>query len=122
MSMSLMNLSLWVLPSLSMLFSALYWYNSENYTQTLVSLPVERSSIFISRWLTLSLILFSCFLIGVIFPLTIYGYFGPHILFLLIISLFINFIFVSLGLFIAILKNDKLFTITIFAVICECDS
>lgn len=108
LSMSLLNLAIWVVPCLSILFSALYWYNNDAFAHTLLAQPVTRNALVLSRWISTAATLFVCMMLGVIAPLILRGYSGGSVVFLAFATMLLTLIFVSLGILIAIICKERL--------------
>jgi Cu-processing system permease protein len=70
---SLMNIILVLNPLIATLFGALYYYNSREFVELLLALPMKRSSIFLGKYLGLSLSLSLSYLLGTGIPFIIYG-------------------------------------------------
>lgn len=107
---SLMNISLVLVPLIASMFGIIYYYNSREFTELLLAQPIPRRKIFLGQYLGLGLSLNASFLIGVFVPFLLFGGFasgeGAQILVLMISGVALNFIFVALGFFIA-LKNEN---------------
>ncbi len=108
--LSLSNIVLLITPLTGTLFGALYYYNSKEFNELLLALPIRRSAIFIGRYLGLSLSLSLSFLAGVCIPFLFYGFqkaIGPggFALFLMT-GVMLTLIFSAISFLIA-LKNDN---------------
>jgi Cu-processing system permease protein len=55
------------------LFGALYYYSSREFIELLLALPLRRRSIFLGKYLGLSLALSASFLLGTLIPFFIFG-------------------------------------------------
>ncbi len=70
---SLMNIILVLNPLIATLFGALYYYNSREFAELLLALPLKRSSIFMGKYLGLTLSLSLSYLLGTGIPFLFYG-------------------------------------------------
>ena len=70
--LSLLNIILIVVPLVSIIFSAIYVYNSAEFIELLVSQPLKRKSIWLSIFSGLATSLSIAFLIGAGIPILIY--------------------------------------------------
>ena len=108
--LSMSNIILLVTPLTGTLFGALYYYSSREFTELLLALPIKRFTLFLGRYLGLSLSLSLSFLLGTGFPFLIYGF--DHsigwtgLLLFLLTGVLLTFIFSALSFLIA-LKNDN---------------
>jgi Cu-processing system permease protein len=104
--LSLLNVVLLVVPLVSVVFSTIYVYNSNQFIELLLSQPVPRSKIWLSMFLGLSSALSFAFIIGCGLPILIYS--SIEIGFSLVISgVFLSVIFTAIAMLAAILSKDK---------------
>lgn len=108
MVMSLLNLSLILVPSVCLLFSTVYWYGSESFVQMLLSQPIRRSSLWAVRWLSLFIVLSITYALGTILPLAIKGFGGQEVFQLLLWTTLLNAVFISIGLSLSSSISDRL--------------
>ena len=106
--LTILNVILFTVPLVSILFATIYIYNSAEFIELLVSQPIKRSKIWISLFISLSLSLIISFLIGSGIPLLINAPDFNGIM-MLIIGVLITAIFVSLAFFSAIFIVNHLF-------------
>ncbi len=103
---SLMNIILVLCPLIGTLFGALYYYNSREFIDLLLALPLPRRSIFMGKYLGLSLSLALSFIIGVSLPMALFGIFSTGLLlnFLVLLStgIFLTFIFTGIAFLVTI--------------------
>ncbi|MCU0370505.1 MAG: ABC transporter permease subunit [Bacteroidales bacterium] len=103
---SLMNIVLILCPLIGMLFGALYYYNSREFIELLLALPLPRRSIFLGKYLGLSLSLVLSFLLGIAIPMTLFGIFSTdqvmNLLILLSTGVFLTLIFTALAFLVTI--------------------
>ncbi len=63
-SLSLMNLVLFIIPLVSIVFGTMFFYNSREFIELLLSQPISRSALFLGLFLGLAIPLSAVFLIG----------------------------------------------------------
>jgi len=104
--LSLLNIVLIIVPMVSILFAAIYVYNSAEFLELLVSQPLKRKTIWLSLFAGLSFSLVLSFLIGIGIPVLLYEF--SAIGFTLILSgLLLTVIFVALAMLAAVMIRDK---------------
>src|SRR5690606_30996456 len=99
-------LSLFVVPLVSIVFSTIYLYNSEEFIALLVSQPLKRQSIWLSIFVGLATAMAAAFLVGVGLPTLIFAYSLSGVT-LVIGGLFLSLIFVSIAMWTAVRLRDK---------------
>jgi Cu-processing system permease protein len=104
---SLLNVVLIIIPLVCLIFTSMYYYNSRDFIQMLLTQPVERSNIFFSEYIGLSISLIFAFLLGILFPIFSFGL-TLSILILVVVGIFLIFIFTSLSMLFAVKFDDKL--------------
>ena len=104
--LSLLNIILLIVPLVSIIFSTIYVYNSNEFIELLVSQPLQRKTIWLSLYTGLALALSLAFFIGVGIPLLIYN---PSWLGILMcgVGIFISIIFVGIAMLAAVQTRDK---------------
>lgn len=103
---SLLNLVLFVVPLVSIVFSTIYLYNSEEFIALLVSQPLKRQSIWLSIFVGLATAMAAAFLVGVGLPTLIFAYSLSGVT-LVIGGLLLSLIFVSIAMWTAVRLRDK---------------
>jgi len=104
--LSLLNIILIVVPLVSIIFSAIYVYNSAEFIELLVSQPIRRKSIWLSLFAGLAASLSLAFFIGVGIPVLIYQ--ANTIGFTMVLTgIVLSIIFVSLALLASVKTRDK---------------
>jgi Cu-processing system permease protein len=117
---SMMNIILILNPLIATLFGALYYYNSREFAELLLALPLKRSSIFMGKYLGLTLSLSLSYLLGTGIPFFIYGIQATgqawNFALLTATGLFLTFIFTGLSFLISIRFENTIkgFGIAIF--------
>jgi len=109
---TLMNIIIVLVPLISTIFGIMYYYDSKEFTELLLALPIKRSSIFIGQYLGVALSLSMSLLLGLGIPFICYGLFESGIIFdfllLLAIGAFLTFIFSALAYNIGLRHENKI--------------
>ncbi len=103
---SLLNIVLFVVPLVSIVFSSIYLYNSAEFINLLVSQPLKRENIWLSIFVGLAGALCLSFLIGVGIPTIVYAY-STSGLTLIGCGLLLALIFVAIAMWTSVLIRDK---------------
>lgn len=103
---SLLNIVLFVVPLVSIIFSTVYCYNSSEFIELLVSQPLKRTTIWTSIYAGLAVALLLAFLIGVGIPVILYAFTTSGIMLLLCGSV-LSLVFVSAALLSVVQIRDK---------------
>lgn len=103
---SMLNLVLFVVPLVCIVFSSIYLYNSAEFIALLVSQPLKRQSIWLSIFMGLATAMTLAFFIGVGIPTFIFAYSLSGIT-LVIGGLLLSLIFVSIATWTAVRIRDK---------------
>jgi Cu-processing system permease protein len=104
--LTLLNLILFLVPLVSIIFSTIYIYNSAEFIELLVSQPIKRRSIWLSLFLGLSASLTFAFLLGAGAPILLYKPSLNSVLMILSGTL-LTLIFVALAMWCAVILRDK---------------
>lgn len=103
---SLLNIILFVVPLVSIIFSTVYIYNSAEFIELLVSQPLKRNTIWLSIFIGLASSVVLAFLVGVGIPIILYAFTLSGIMLLLCGSA-LSLIFVSVALLATVQIRDK---------------
>lgn len=103
---SLLNIVILVVPLVSIIFGTIHFYNSREFMEMMLALPVKRMEIFWAEFLGLSAALSIGFIIGVGLPLLIYGA-SVTSLYLVLSGVFLSFIFSALAFLSSVINKDK---------------
>jgi len=103
---SLLNIVLLVVPLVSIIFGSIHFYNSREFMEMLLAMPLKRKNIFWAEFSGLSLALSLAFAIGTALPLIIYGG-AAGTVYLIISGIFLTFIFTALAFLASVLNKDK---------------
>ncbi|HLF52310.1 ABC transporter permease subunit [Flavobacterium sp.] len=104
--LTVLNVILFTVPLVSILFATIYLYNSSEFIELLLSQPIKRRKIWLSLFLGLSLSMVLAFFIGAGIPLLINAPNSVGIM-MLIIGCLISLVFVALAFLSSILTRDK---------------
>ncbi len=104
--LSLLNIILIIVPLVSIVFSAIYVYNSAEFIELLVSQPLKRKTIWLSLYTGLAASLSLSFFVGVGIPVLIYQ-FNTIGFMMIIMGLLISIIFVAIAMLATVKTRDK---------------
>lgn len=104
--LTILNVILFTVPLVSILFSTIYIYNSSEFIEMILSQPVKREKIWIGIFSGLSLSLCLAFLLGSGISLLVYSFDSIGFM-MILMGLLITIIFVSLACLCSILTRDK---------------
>jgi Cu-processing system permease protein len=104
--LSLLNIILIIVPLVSLLFSAIYVYNSSEFLELLVSQPLKRKTIWLSLFTGLAASMAFAFFVGAGIPILLYEA-TPTGFMMLATGLLLSVIFVALAMFTAVVARDK---------------
>lgn len=104
--LTLLNIVLILMPLMSLVYSTIYYYNSAEFIELLLSQPIKRSALFISLYFGVTCSLIIAFLVGVAIPLLITEFSLTSLLFVTG-GILLTAIFVSLALLASVYTRDK---------------
>ncbi len=104
--LSLLNIILIIVPLVSILFAAIYVYNSAEFLELLVSQPLKRNTIWLSIFSGLACSLSLAFFIGVGIPVMLYEL-TPTGFIMIAVGLLLSVIFVAIAMLAAVKTRDK---------------
>jgi len=104
--LTLLQITLLFLPMVTMVFAAIYYYNSLEFILLLLAQPIKRGSLLTGIYLALSGAFAIAYIVGIVLPLFI---FHPSVesLFLGIGGILLSFIFTAIALLISTAVTDK---------------
>ncbi|MGB5818952.1 MAG: ABC-2 transporter permease [Saonia sp.] len=109
---TLMNVIIVLVPLIGTIFGVMYYYNSKEFTELLLALPIKRSSIFLGQYLGVAGSLTLSLVLGLGIPFVLYGLFQSDTIFdfslLLITGGFLTLIFTALSFNIALSNENKI--------------
>ncbi|MEO7445781.1 MAG: ABC transporter permease subunit [Ferruginibacter sp.] len=104
--LSLLNIILIIVPLVSLLFPAIYVYNSSEFLELLVSQPLKRKTIWLSLFTGLAASMAFAFFVGTGIPILIFEP-TPTGYMMLATGLILTVIFVALAMLAAVVARDK---------------
>ena len=104
--LSLLNIVLMVVPLVSIIFTTIYFFNSYEFIELLLSQPIDRKVIFFSEFLAISLALSVAYLVGVGVPVLMLSA-NAGSLYLVVSGLLLTWVFVSLAFAASVSTRDK---------------
>ncbi|MEW5796082.1 MAG: ABC transporter permease subunit [Candidatus Zixiibacteriota bacterium] len=110
-AVSLMSVSLFLIPMVSSLFGTIYFYNSREFVELVLTQPVTRRTVFFGMYIGLLCALVFGLIIGVGVPAAVFGDWSTQQLYslavLLLIGSFLTAIFLALAFLVAIVFDDR---------------
>jgi Cu-processing system permease protein len=104
--LSLLNIILIIVPLVSLLFAAIYVYNSSEFLELLVSQPLKRKTIWLSLFSGLAISMAFAFFVGAGIPILLYQA-TPTGIMMLCTGLLLSVIFVAIAMLAAVIARDK---------------
>ncbi len=104
--LSLLNIVLIIVPLVSILFSAIYVYNSAEFLELLVSQPLKRKTIWLSMYSGLAFSLTLSFLVGIGIPVLLFSATATGIT-LIAAGVFLSVIFAAVAMLATVKTRDK---------------
>lgn len=104
--LGLLNISLLIVPLVSIIFGTIYYYNSSEFIELLLTMPIKRKQIIISVYVGLSIALSIAVLLGMGIPIMIYSPTATGIT-LLVVSVALTWVFVSIAMLASVFTRDK---------------
>jgi Cu-processing system permease protein len=104
--LSLLNIILIIVPLVSILFSAIYVYNSAEFLELLISQPLKRKTIWLSIFSGLSFSLMLSFFIGAGIPILLYEFTATGLT-MLLTGLLLSVVFVAIAMLATVKTRDK---------------
>ncbi|MFA7444731.1 MAG: ABC transporter permease subunit [Flavobacteriaceae bacterium] len=104
--LTILNVILFTVPLVSVLFATIYIYNSTEFIELLLSQPVKRKKIWVGLFTGLSLSLVIAFLLGSGIPLLIYSADSVGFM-MIVVGCLISVVFAALAFLSSILTRDK---------------
>ena len=103
---SMLNIILWIIPMISMVFSAIYLYNSAEFIELLLSQPLQRRRIWSSLFTGLAISFTACFVLGYGIPMLLYANITAGWL-TMIAGILLSLIFIAIAMLVVVRTRDK---------------
>jgi Cu-processing system permease protein len=104
--LSILNMTLLFVPIISILFSTIYLYNSIEFTELLLAMPLRRNHLIKGQYIALSGSLALAYLVGIGIPAMIFAG-GMLTMFLLLTGVLLTLIFTSFAALVYVSAKDK---------------
>ena len=104
--LTILNIILFTVPLVCILFGTIYLYNSSEFIELLLSQPIQRKKIWSSLFIALSLAMIGAFLLGAGIPLLVYAPDTSGFM-MMIVGCLISVIFIALAFLCSIITRDK---------------
>jgi Cu-processing system permease protein len=105
-ALSLLNITLLVIPLVSLVFSTIHWYNSYEFIELMLTQPISRRKVLLSEYAGISGSLITAVLIGLGVPILFYDLNATG-LSLLLISCLLTLVFTSIAFWASVISRDK---------------
>lgn len=104
--LSLLNIVLMVVPLISVVFTTIHFFNSYEFIELMLAQPVNRKSIFLGEYFSVTISLCMAYLAGIGVPSLLFGA-DMTVFTLLLVGIILTFVFVSLAFLSSVLTRDK---------------
>lgn len=104
--LGLMNVVLFIVPLVSLVFSTIYLYNASEFIELMLSQPIRRSILLTRMFLGLSLSLVLAVLLGIGLPVLLYSHSMQGVV-LLLSGVLLSVVFSALALLASVITRDK---------------
>ncbi|MEP6737452.1 MAG: ABC transporter permease subunit [Chryseolinea sp.] len=104
--LSLLNIVLMVVPLISVVFTTIHFFNSYEFIELMLAQPVNRKSIFLGEYFSVTTSLCMAYLVGIGVPSLLFGA-DFSVFTLLLVGIILTFVFVSLAFLSSVLTRDK---------------
>lgn len=104
--LGLLNITLLIVPLVSIIFGTIYYYNSAEFIELLLTMPIKRRRILFSIYIGLATALSGAVLFGMGIPVLLYS---PNAtgLILILVSLALTWVFVAIAVLASVFTRDK---------------
>ncbi|MGD8306013.1 MAG: ABC transporter permease subunit [Ignavibacteria bacterium] len=107
---SLMNIVIFIVPLVSLIFGSIYLYNSREFIEMMLSQPIDRKSLFSGLYFGTALPLSSAFVVGILVPYFLFSRVENQVdglIVLLLTGVALTFIFTAISFLISVVQDDK---------------
>jgi len=115
--LSLMNIVLFIIPIVSIIFSSIYFYNSREFIELLLSQPIARSTLYSGLLLGIAIPQSLVFLLGVGVPFVYHATLDLSFLILVTSGIFLTWIYTGIAFLVASMNDQRVRGIGISIVI-----
>lgn len=108
--LSLFNLTIYLVPLISLIFGTMYFYNSREYIEMILCQPIPRKALYMGLFLGTTLPLIISLITGLLIPFIMFGNFNEGIslvLLLLLVSSLLTAISIAIAFLISTKITDK---------------
>lgn len=109
---TLMNVVLVLVPLIATIFGVMYYYNSRDFVELLLSQPIGRIQVFLGQYLGVALSLSGSLLIGIGIPFLFYGIFNSAEIWnyttLMVVGILLSMIFSAISFLVALSFENKI--------------
>jgi len=95
-------------PLVASVFTALYWYYNERFTELMLSQPLRRTSLLWMRWVALSLALSAGFVLGTLLPFVFLWQWVDSLLLVIAVGVFLMITFVGVSILFCTCSIDRM--------------
>ena len=107
-----MNIVIYLVPFISLIFGLTYYYSSREFTELLLVQPLKRKTIVLGQFLGVSICLSLSLVFGLSIPFFLVGAYNIENIFdlfvLILLGCFLTFIFTSISYIISIMNDNKI--------------
>lgn len=107
LSFSILNIVAYLVPLVTLLYSAIYWYNSEKFVNLILIQSIPRKIVYFSRYLALCLSMVFGLLLGLVPVGVFYEITGSAFFLLVSIGVILTLIFVAVSQCLVVFIKDK---------------
>jgi len=107
-ALSLMNVVLFIIPLVSLIFGTLFYYNSREFIELLLAQPIKRPILFMGLYIGLNISLLLPFLVGTLLPpLYHVGGYGSALLSLLFVGVLLTLCSTALAFLLGVYNEQR---------------
>lgn len=103
---SILNIVLFIIPLVSILYGTIHFYNSGEFVEFLLTQPLNRKTIFWSEYFGITTAFSLVFIAGVGIPLLVLS-FSVTGIYLILTGIILTFVFISLAFLSSVINKDK---------------
>lgn len=107
---SLMNIVLFIIPIVSLIFGSIYLYNSREFIEMMLSQPIDRKSLFLGIYFGTSIPLSLAWLVGIVISFLLFAKSYTQVdglYYLGTIGVVLTFVFTAIAFFVTVRQDDK---------------